>query len=477
MQKRTNKRKMIDVIVASGNAALASGSLVTTGASLNIANGQIGVLAVDGDGTVAYGDFITAGITATQVNAVQIVQGTPASSNLNSADLFEVGPTALVKSGIINRDNIQSFTSIRYRVPNYSGTAFTSIATPKNNTEYKGYITLLSTRDDRNYGDNTNVRYFTFTTPNYTTLGTVSPLDHMLQNVAYRINNDSKYAVSAAGSNMKGNQPLIALAINSAGGSGLAIGTVTCGTTINFMRDTNTFSSTPVTSSIVADAALVVALANLVKSNATLVPASTIEVIDLTTAGSAANVDSLIVLGTSMAKGAYFDNIEQVMVTADVNLGMNFRTSGLVTTKVFPHEGLGQGWKWTIDNDGRAQLNVHTMQNQPYGEFFSEGYKYIDPLKNYTSYVIEYFDTEDILTLETKSPKQLNILVASTATCGTVTQGETNLNAGNPAIVTATTDSATVTSLNAILGVWLESARAYSQHELGGAAVAATYFV
>jgi len=476
MQKRLNKRKTVTVLVGSGNQALAAGTLTTTGTSLNIANGQLGVLAMDSDGTVAQGSFVTAGVTSVQVNAIKVVQGTPASSNLTNADVFEVRPTGLVSSDIINRDNIIGFTSLKFRVPTYNATAYTSIAAPKNNTEYKGYIRVLSVRDDRDYGDNDNVRAFSFVTPNYTTLGTVSPLDHLVKNVAYKINNYSKAAASISGSNAKGNQPFVALAINAAGGSGTAIGAITCGTSIPFMNDKNVFVSTNVTSSLVANTSLVSALAKLMKDNATIVPASTIEVIDLSTAGNAASADVLVVIGLDHTKGAYFDNIEQVMVRAEVNLGSAFRTAGLVETKVPYSEGFGQGWKWTIDNDNSAQLQVHTMQNTPRGEYFSEGYKYIDPTKDYNSYIIEYYDVNDLLTLQTKSTKQLNILLPATATCGTVTQGETNITAGNPAVITATSESATITSLNAILGAWLESARTYSQHELGGAAVAATYF-
>lgn len=43
-KKRTNKLPMETLLVASGNQALASGSLKTSGASVNIADGQLGVL-------------------------------------------------------------------------------------------------------------------------------------------------------------------------------------------------------------------------------------------------------------------------------------------------------------------------------------------------------------------------------------------------------------------------------------------------
>ena len=37
-----------------------------------------------------------------------------------------------------------------------------------------------------------------------------------------------------------------------------------------------------------------------------------------------------------------------------------------------------------------------TMQNQPHGDWFSEGKNYINSSNLYTSYIIDYFDTESV---------------------------------------------------------------------------------
>lgn len=190
--------------------------------------------------------------------------------------------------------------------------------------------------------------------------------------------------------------------------------------------------------------------------------------------GAATNIDSLIFIGLDHTKSKYADNIMQVMTTIDVNLTSSFTNT--YETQVTPEEGTGQGWKWVIENDDRAQLQVHTQQNQPFMEEFSKGYSHIVGTDNYTTTTIEYYDVENTMTTRETHPKKLHILLPSAATCTTVSGVVTNLASGD-AIATATSATNTVTDLNNTLGAWLITAQPYSGHRVLGDATSSTYFV
>src|SRR6056297_4213100 len=115
--KRTNRANTASkeiILVGSGDQALASGALAGDSTSLNIADGQLGVLSWDFDGTVALGTFITAGVTAANVQAVKVLQGTPKSNAIHTVEPWEVSDQGFVESGIIHRSNIRSVATAPY---------------------------------------------------------------------------------------------------------------------------------------------------------------------------------------------------------------------------------------------------------------------------------------------------------------------------------------------------------------------------
>lgn len=594
--KRTNRAQTASqeiILVGDGDQALASGALVDGTTSLGIANQQLGVLSWDFDGTVALGNFITAATTAAQVQAIKVIQGTPKSASIHTVEPWEVSDKGYVESGIIHRDNIRSISTEVYEAPVYSAHAFTDIPTIAAATEYSAYVYLYSVRNDRDWSDNDEVVYETFETPD-TLTSITDPTDYVISNLMYKFNTRSRVAsVSNSASVRRGNKDYIALAINSAGSFGQALGTITClttPTTIPVMKSYDA-QGNATTTNLIANAELIAALAGVIKGQADAVTAgttitdqittsSTIEVIDpkeagkgvqaratvtmtnvanlagdtitvngtalvegvdwargasTTTAatafaaavnsgvsgisatssgavvtlkadvygvagnaytltytdggsagatvsgatfagGSATNIDAFIFIGLDEQKASYFDNIEQVMNNVDVNLANGLVDSTIISTKVNPEEGTGQGWKWVINSDDRYQLTVHTPQNVPHGEYFSKGVTYITPTFNYTSTTIEFYDYEETLTTRQVTPKKLHILLTASATCTTVSTAVTNLATGR-AIATATDDTTTVAALEATLGAWLDSARTYSGHRLTGSATTGANFV
>jgi hypothetical protein len=119
-------------------------------------------------------------------------------------------------------------------------------------------------------------------------------------------------------------------------------------------------------------------------------------------------------------------------------------------------------------------------------DWFSEGKSYIDLAKAfYTSYIVEYFDTESTLTFEINDPKKVTLLfrcepdssftvnvaniVTSLGSSLTPVPFFTSNDAG-----TGTVSAVTVAGVEAVISAWLEHARTTGTNfKVGGDAVAA----
>lgn len=437
MSKPTNKLAMEQILVAycpgATDQTLAQGALVDASTSLGLGDGNIGILSWDHKGSPSLGNFLATGDDSSDVRAIKILQGTPASSNITTADPWEAGHKGYVESGIIRKDKIRSVYAQTCRAAVYGAVGATQFdsTVPKDTTEYKMYVTLDSVRNDQFWGPNDETLNVHYTTPDYTALSTTSPMDHLLQNVLFEMNKYSRLINLSNYSYAKGNRNVLALGINLAGGSGTAIGTIDCGDSVNVMTDGST------TSAVVFDEAMVMSVAEIVArmaADSNIVAAnkidgsSTIEVIDLSTAGDAAKIDAFIILGLPEQKSVAFDNVAQIMVQPSLELGGGFQVSPIhATAEASADEGAGYGWQWLIQNDNRWQLAINNMQNHPHGDYYNEGEKYINPDYRYTSYIIEYYDTESTLTTEEVSPKRLILLLQCGITCGTVAATATNI--------------------------------------------------
>lgn len=486
--KKTNRKDMVTILVGKDNQALASGTLVNGTTAFNINDGQLGMLSMDHDGVVSYGTFVgAANADVADVAAIQLMAGTPNSSQIHRADPWEIDAPPVIKSGVIHRDNIRSVTTSVLTVGTQGMFAVTDVTTPVADAEYGGFIYINSVRNDRDWSDNDEVISEVVKMP-ASVAGITDVTDYMLNNLLFKFNTRSKI-VSTSNSAMvrRGNRDFVVLGINSGGGSGQALGTITCAgtpTSFDVINDYN-LDGTAVTTQMTATPDLVTGFAKLIKQQADAVAggatitnqitaASTIEVIDLQTAGAAANIDCFVVIGLDQKIAPYKDDIAEVKTRVSFN-----PSKGLVdyyTTQVMPGEWVGEARTWSIYNSDRPQLNVHTRQNVPHGEFFSEGFNAIDPTKLYTSTIIEYFDYEEAINKRQVHPKKAIILLDAGYTCTTVTLAVTALAAG-PALATANNNATTVTALNNVVTAWFETARVYTGHRVIGDATTSAYFV
>jgi hypothetical protein len=476
--KKTNKLPMEQILVITGDQALPTGNFNTSGTAINLANGQIGVMSFDINSTVRpLGQYLVDGDDSTEVQAIKLVQGTGTSSNTQLSDIWEVGEKSHVESGIIRNDRIRSVMTKLPRFATLGAQAATNFDTPKDLGVYNAFLSLGSTRFEKEYGvTNSNSMYADAPVVNFTAEGTVSPLDFILTNMVSDFNSQSKAVTS---NTHRGNQPFVVFGVKLAGGAGQALGTITPATQITFQTVNG------VNQILTSSVELVQTLARLVQDSA-LTVTSTIEVVDITTAGAAAKIDALIVVGLPQSLAAYYDDVEQRMVFPRINFGGDFiaETDPTVVT-AYPSEGTGHSRKWNIQNRKRAQLNVHTKQNHPDDDWFSEGVSYINLAKAfYTSYIIEYYDTESTLTQQVQSPKRTTLLFRGEPLSSftvTVTNVVTRIAANDTPIPfvtstdagTGTVSAVTVAAVNTVLSDWLEHARVtYGSFPVGGDAVA-----
>ena len=482
--KRTNKLSIPVIMTVTGDRVLQStGSLVGATTALGIANGNIGLISWDYNGSEPLGDFLQAGdCTVANTSAIKIVRGTPASANTTQADIWEVGDKAYLESGIIRPEYVRSVTTKVGRFAQWGASTITGFSTPQDNTEYKVYARLLSVSNDKIYGDNDNVLHASVPATDFTALGTVDSLDYVLQNLGDQLNRYGKYTALNS-THRKGNQNILVLGINSAGGGGDVLNAIAEGDTISFIEIDG------VTSTFVADKAFIQALAQACVDASIDWDVATLEVINSVTPGSAATIDTLIAFGLPRTTAAYFDNVEQVQTRIELNVGSGFQSDSTVVTPVHssPNEGTGQGSKWVIASADRYLTTVHTKQVKPFGEFFATGKDYVDATKLYTSVIVDYYDTEETLSTTVKSPKQLIILFtceADSAFTVDVQSVGDNLVAGDAPIDvhTVSSDAGTgtvatnvATSFESLFTAWFENARSIFNFELHGDAVAGNY--
>lgn len=451
--KKTNKVSMDNIFVVKGNQVVPTGAFTTSGTTVNLQDGQLGVLAWDIDSTVReIGVFKQAGDDSNEVSAIKLVVGTPKSQSTHTVSLWEDGDLAYQESGVINKTNIRSVSVKLPKYPTCGAQLFEFGFTPEANTEYKAYLRLKSVRNDRDFGDNDEVLHSIV--PAQDAAPTVQ---YVLDTLIYNFNTQSKLTfLTGNGSTKKGNRNFVILGVDSGGGGGTEIGGLVAGASVPFLDLDGS------TSNFVVTEAMVQAFAKfLLAGDSSLATTSTIEVINGNNLG-ASSVDTIIVLGLPEDRAVAYDDVEQLYVTPELNLAGGFTVTSVASAifkanDVNAQEGTGQGWKWLNEWRHRAGLAVHTAQIQPRGDWFIEGKNYINEDAFYTSYIIEYYGTEDTLTNTEVSPMKTTLLFAATNTDSG--NAVTDLAGDTGEYVFATTGTTTVTFVNNILDSWLDHAR------------------
>jgi len=439
----SGKPKTEVILVAKAGVAVANVANATENlfdpASLvaNILDGQLGVVCdTHTSSTRAYNEFIDSSDDAVKVDTIRVIQGTPASADISAVAPLPYGDKEAIKSYKIQAKNGIMYTA---KVAKSSSSDAWVIGgslgaiTPVSETDYKLHLQFISARNDKYFSVQGNENLsINFTTPDYTTLATTSPLDHLVQNLVYNADLNS-YAMRY---NMpfvrRGNKNFVAFALKLAGGSGTKIGNIVAG--VSFPAITSNGS----TVSYIPNGDFVETIKNVITNgSASGVSAdTTIELVDLSTAGAAAKTDAILLVALDHTLAAARDEIVPVKVRLNVGLEYGFQ-SGVSAAKANlskPFEGEGKARTWQLYFDNGARLNIFTQQSRMHTEYFLQAPSYIDATKDYTAYIIdskeeyqvayshdsEYFHRTIILVPVTEQPE------VKTLTVGTKSTGATN---------------------------------------------------
>lgn len=447
-----NRFKSETILVASGDQALlASGNLAaSSGNALNIADGQLGLVSLSNGYTRDYGAMIQAGDTITAAPIIKVVQGTP-----NSTNIANVGPTmitdkSVVESAPLNSAYSMSFQASLATVAQYNSWVIGHVdgntgALPEySNTDYQLNITFDGVKQNRYYGlSGMNSLNPSVTTPDFTVLNATytDPRDYIVQNLAYEVNKNSKLFPVTSGQR-GGNEPIVAFAINTAGGSGQTL-TGVAGLAIGATIDVVTISGQ--THTITVDQAFKATVASWIAAASNDVDgSSTIELIDLSAAGTASGVgaDVLIVMAVDDDSAFLVDTVIDSKVKLRVGMTINGTYPSLVTINesALPVLGNGDGKSWQEQYDRRAGMQVYNQQRWGDNRGLIVPPEYIDPTKTYVSYIILHWDEILVAGGHAQAlPHKLVILLEANAATGAIS------------------DTTTSASLDSVFKPWLDS--------------------
>lgn len=340
-------------LLATGNQAVVadgSTSLVDSDGTTNLASGQLGVFHSGLGGTNTMNTAISTGDTIAESPKIFIAQGTSdaADAGLGSDGFFN---KPYRRSHEIVGRNTRVWSGKAYVAPELNawvigadGGATDAIGTPLDNTTYSVRVTFHGRRYDEMFNVRTRKSFVaSVTTPDYTALGTVNPLDHLIQNLVYEMNKNSRLITT---NGRRGNENFVALAVRFEG-SFSGANTTTLVSALDSLDGATVvggygFSTDAETAAANNNSQMGAAFVNMVADTAVDVDTDTqVVAIDVDTAGTATSgCNGIIILGLN-ATTVSEDRIPQVKTRLVVSLGENFLSSVTCAESSTVEEGSG----------------------------------------------------------------------------------------------------------------------------------------
>lgn len=377
MARKTNKQYTEYFLVGkTGQAVKQAGNLINTDNSVNLADGQLGMIAAIREGSLTPGDFLTGGETISDISEVKIVQGTPGNADNSNVLGWHYEDKGWVESPVIRANSIQSYSARISPIDTHSSVLYTSLPAPADSTRYALHTTLRSVRKDRDYGANVDTITVDYTTGDLSTV--TDDRDWVISQLLYKLNKQSKLANFQPNWHPGGNKEVMAIALNTGGSTwnSTDLSTLAVGDTISVQTDGTTTMNVTVTK------ALLETLADAYAASSDLDTNTTIETINLSEAGkglkaqgtftvtSNTNIatDTVTIGSTALVEGTDFDagsddTAAQLAVTA-TNLAaaitaagedVTATASGAVVTVVADAYGVsGNSIVWTYTDGGSA---------------------------------------------------------------------------------------------------------------------------
>lgn len=413
----------------------ASGGLFGTGTSVNLNDGQLGLIFGRSYNGNAYGHFILAADTPSTTFApvVKLVQGTSNSADFSNLYGWHYDVPAFSASPEIRANTIQRVSSKVHGISTHSTVALDGLGTPASNTRYAVNLKFRSVRKDRDYGGNVDQYTVDYTTGD---LSAVSNKEgKLLMAWGMKINLQSKqFPVNDI---IPGKRAVMALAIDSAGGgAGTTLGTAQVGDSVNVF----TYSGTTYAITLTKEH---VQTFNQVIANVTGVTAtSKIEAVDIDTPGA---TDTLLIMGLTHDTARADDDIYATKVRVEATVNDNLTAT--ITEGSFATEDEGDGRNLKIWFDERAFGQTGNTQLAGFSDQLITPIEYIDETARYTTHVIDTIDKDVINNDHIHNQTRIWILMLATddSVSATVTSG----------ITVTTQDTSALSDLNGIFGAWL----------------------
>jgi hypothetical protein len=391
-------------------------------------DGSVGMFSDSSFGTVGLNVATDATPAFGEAPLVYLAQGTPHSANPSAANVrYPLSPEPFIRSAQINGRNPVLVTKQLAEVGTHStwivgSTVAGRTITALDNTEYSLKLTFEGMRETVFNGCHVGSSAMTpsFVTPNYTTLATQDPVDHLIQNLSWNINRNSTI-IAGARSRYGANAPVVALAINVAGGAGTNIGggSPLAANQVVPVVNTNVGVRSITLTQAMADSiknAAVKAASEFAGAPVAIAALTwSILTIDTTTAGlTAGGVADLIMLVALDETPAFEERIYRKRTRLRVGLpvGFDFTT---VNCKEYEelHEGHGQSAYldlWYRNTHGQRKYNLR-QRELPITEYDS-------PIVNglqYIVYTVNHFNNQQIdITNSTINPFATIVCIPST---------------------------------------------------------------
>lgn len=434
-----NKRANETFLVAKAGQAFyntaGAGNFINTltDDSVVLADGQIGIFAASSRGSVALNTATPVAPTIAHAPSIFIAQGNENSANPSAPQKkFPLWNEPFWASAPINGNTPVNVTKRPWAVDTHSVWVIGADAglsaralTALDNTTYQMQIAFRGLRSDIFYNPETSAGInISYATPDYTTLGTAEPLDHLIQNITWNINRNSR-AVAFNRTRFAGSINAVAFAIDSTGTTGTDIAGLTAGDQIAVINTNLGVRNITLTAGMVQ---------SLIDAQAAAVAAGqtggwSILTIDTATAGTTSGgvADMIMIMGLDHTP-AFLDTIPQVKERLDIGL-----TFGFDYTTVY-HEEHSQAFEGHNHYRFLDILYQNTHEQRKYNLRHTEDpvVKFPSPLvdnQNYTVYNINHVDYAQIDTnTQMDSPQRTILCIPGTETT-LITAVDTALNA------------------------------------------------
>jgi hypothetical protein len=424
-----NKRAVESILVSSGDQDIINN--LTTGGTLpgggvvpgapfeiplmsanvqgnvNLNDGQLGIFSASASSVRGLNNALKPADTYLTTPAIYIAQGTANSQSPGLSSYPLINNRPYEQSGIIYGHNpiIMSgkaafyHTSSLHSIGDPAGGATGSINT-EDLTEYSVGVSFSGyAQDTENPAHGRMHTTYHYKTPEYSSLGLVNDLDHIVQNLAFEINRNSRQ-FRGFHSNWGANDPVVSFAIGliANGAQDIQAAGFDNGGTIN------TFIRNGVQAGFPASAEQIATLRSAMPATYGILN------IDLTTAGAGANAEFLWILALDREL-AYDDRVPQVKITLGVGLRDGFNETVNETEEVTPSEGEGKARQWQLfyeNTHGQRKYYQFQRQSWPFIEVPSE----ITANTYYSVIIIEHRSQAQIDTANVSiSPKKTIILM------------------------------------------------------------------